>query len=351
MKSIVLGQRVKSILILVLLLAVAPVLFATKSAALGMNNRSVRIGSSSPSATTQYVFNFDITLPTVLGSIRFEFCENSPIIGEVCTVPAGFDISSATLTGQIGETGFTIDPGVTPNTLVLSRGPAPATPQPVQYIFDAVINPSTPNTTNYIRVTTHGTTDGTGPSIEDGGLAYSINDDFSITLFVPPFLQFCVGISIASNDCLTATGNLIDLGILSETTPNTAVSQFTGATNGVGGLAISVIGTTMTSGINTIPALAAPSPSIPGTGQFGINVRANTVPTVGLNPTGPGTTLPVGDYNIPNQFTFRDGDIIAQSALSTNFSTFTVTYLVNVGPTQPPGVYTSTLTYVATASF
>lgn len=336
---------------LVLLTSAVPVFQFQPAEALGLNNRSLELGTSAPSVTTTYSFQFDITFNSNLGSIYFEFCSNSPIPDDVCTPPADFDISSATLTDQTGETGFSIDPGVTDNTLLLTRAPAIATPQTVTYEFTGVANPSTPNTTNYVRLSTYSTDDGSGAVVEDGGIAFAINDDFSITAFVPPFLQFCVGLTISANDCSTATGNLINFGILESAAPAVATSQMAGATNGADGLAITVLGTTMTSGVHTIDALSTRDNSVPGTSQFGINLRNNSVPNVGSDVSGPGTTNPVGDYNVVNEFAFNSGDTVASSPLPTDFDTLTVSYLVNVDPDQEPGVYTATMTYVATATF
>lgn len=339
-------------LTLVLLLAV-PVLFYVYRplAAAGLNNRSLTLGSSVPSISTNYIFRFSLTNLAPLGAIRFEFCANSPIPGDSCVIPSGFDVSSAILASQVGEIGFSIAPGVTANDVVLTRAPATVTPQVVTYRFDNVNNPEQANTSYYVRITTHGLSDASDPAIEDGGIAFGITDNFSVSAYVPPYLQFCVGVSITGNDCVTAAGSLIDFGLLSETAPSIATSQMAGATNGFGGMAITMTGTTMTSGINTITALNIPAVSIPGTGQFGLNLRANTSPSAGVDPFGPGTTNPIGDYGLQNQFTFRNGDIIASSPISTDFRTLTVSYLVNISAAQAAGVYTSTITYIATATF
>lgn len=339
-------------LALALVLQIAlPVLWPSQTRADGLNNRSVEIGSSTPSQITTYVISFDITFAASLGSINLEVCANSPIPGDACTPPAGFDLSAAVLDNQTGETGFSIDPGVTANNLLLTRVPAVATPQPTVFSFSGIQNPSTPDTTNYIRVETFASADGSGVAIEDGGLAFAITKDFSISAYVPPFLQFCVGLSISAHDCSTATGDLINFGILNDSAPNLASSQMTGATNGPGGYAISVLGTTMTSGINTITPLNIRGPSQSGASQFGINLRDNSNPNIGLNPTGDGTATAVGDYNVVNEFAFNSGDAVAISPLPTDFNTLTVSYLVNVDEDQPPGVYTATLTYVALATF
>ena len=347
------GRRLLQVALLAPLIIAVPILvLRSQVLAIGLNNRSVTIGTSVPGITTTYNFQFDITSSAVLGSIAFEVCANSPLPQLPCTPPPGFDISTASLDAQTGETGFSIDAGATnANFLLLTRIPAPATPQTSTYSFSGVTNPTTANSTYFIRLFTYSTADGSGSPVEDAGLALSTSGQFGVTAYVPPFLQFCVGITITANDCSTAAGNFIDFGVLDSSVPSVATSQMAGATNGVGGLAISVLGTTMTSGINTIPALSTPGPSVPGASQFGINLRANTVPVVGQEPSGPGTTAPTANYNIPNQFVFNNGDIIALSPLSTDFNTLTASYLVNVDPSQPPGVYTATITYVATATF
>lgn len=337
---------------LALLLLVAPTFaFVPVYAVAGLVNRSLLIGDSKASAVTTYEFQFDLTLGGSLGSIRYEFCANNPLPFQPCTVPSGLDISSATLTSQTGETGFIIDPLSTANDLLLSRIPSAATPQTVTYDFSGVVNPDTGPATYYVRVLTYASLNGTGPTTEEAGLAFAITTDFSVTAYVPPYLLFCVGITISSHNCATASGDSINFGTLSSASPKFATSQMAGSTNGVGGIAISVIGTTMTSGINTIDALTTRGPSIAGFNQFGINLRDNVAPNVGINPNGPGTILAVGNYNVPDEFVFNSGDQIANSPLSTEFNTLTASYIVNIDANQDPGVYTSTITYVATATF
>lgn len=348
------GRRyipVTILLTLALLIVVPATLsFQPVQAVKGLLNRTLFLSTSETAASAEYQFEFDIGYNTQLGSIRFEFCSNDPIPFIACTPPSGFDISGAALTTQTGETGFSIDPGVTNNEILITRAPAIPVPQTVSYIFDPVINPDAEGS-YFVRVYTYSTDDGTGPNIEESGIAFAINDTFDVTAYVPPYLQFCVGLTITADDCSTATGNLIDFGILSSTSANFATSQMTAATNAIDGLAITLIGTTMTSGVNSIASLSTRNISIPGTPQFGINLRDNAVPNVGVDPSGSGVITPLGDYNIINEFVFNSGDQIASSNTTTRFNTLTASYLVNVQPNQEPGIYTATLTYIATATF
>jgi hypothetical protein len=93
-----------------------------------------------------------------------------------------------------------------------------------------------------------------------------------------------------------------------------------------------------------------PGASVPGASQFGLNLVGNSTPNVGQNRTGGGTAVPTSGYGDPNKFKFENG-IIAATANSTNFNVFTVSYIVNVSNNQKPGIYSTTVTYIATAAF
>ncbi len=141
------------------------------------------------------------------------------------------------------------------------------------------------------------------------------------------------------------------MGELAPSRTATATSQFAAYTNDGSGYAVAMTGVTMTSGNNVIPPLASPQPSLRGVSQFGMNLRANSNPNVGLDPIGAGTGKAQAGYNIPNQFKFVPGDTIVISSLPTQSNIFTASYMVNVSAAQNPGVYSSTITYIATAQF
>jgi hypothetical protein len=343
------NQKV-NVLTLILLIIVVSVFFMFPFGnAAEFSNRSVTIGTSVPSAITTHTFNFDVVTSGTLGSIELEYCENSPLVGLPCTPPVGFSALSATLSSQTGETGFSIHANSTSNKIILTRTPAAASPQAVMYELSNITNPSAAAQTSYVRISSFASDDGTGARIDTGGVAFSTTGDLSVSLFVPPFLIFCVGVSVAP-DCTTATGNRLDLGELSFTATRSVTSQFAGATNDVNGYVVTLAGNTMTSGNNVISAIAAPTPSTTGTSQYGINLRANTVPVVGQNPLGAGTASPDADLNQPNVFIFKNGTIV-NATNSTDFNTFTVSYIVNVNAGQAPGIYSTTATYIATAQF
>lgn len=342
----------ESVLIIVLSALTTFSVFSTNgpAGAASIPNRRVQIGSSQPSVSTTHRFSFDIVSPTSLGSVEFEYCTNTPFVGGACTVPVGLSVSSATLTSQTGITGFSIHPTSGGNRLVLTRAAGVVTPQSVSYLLSNVANPSSPQETVFVRIATYSTDDGIGTRIDDGAVVFSTARQLTTSGYVPPYLIFCVGVTVALN-CTTTNGDSIDLGELSKASPSAATSEFAGATNDVTGYSVGVYGNTMTSGNNLIPALAASGPSISGTSQYGLNLRRNNAPAVGQNPAGSGTAAIGGGYSSPNNFRFANGDTVVSSPTPTNFNKFTVSYLVNVAGNQQPGVYATTMTYIATASF
>jgi hypothetical protein len=338
------------------LLAIAPLILAgllyfSRAYGAELPNRSVQLSSSRAGATATYQLGFDIPGAETLGSIQLQICANTPLIGDPCPPPAGFDISTATLSAQSGETGFSILPaGTNANTLVLSRAPAPASAGTVSYTLDGVINPSGTGSF-YGRLQTFASNDASGPENDQGGVALSISSAVNISATVPPFLLLCVGVIIPSFDCSTASGDYINFGNAQSTAADSAESQWLTATNGANGYTVQVSGTTMTSGNDTINALSVDDVSRPGVSQFGLNLAANTSPPVGASPQGPGSAVAASGYNVPDFFKFVPGDILAGAPTADDYKKFTVSYLLNIPHGQPPGVYVSTLQYICLASF
>jgi hypothetical protein len=335
---------------LILLALSFSVLISVQVSAVQLQSRALHILSPVASQETTHIFKFTyVTTSDPVGSVKFEYC-TSPIPAIPCDAPQGIDVSGATLVSQTGESGFSVV-GTTQNSIILSRGTAlPVTASASEYTLENVINPDGVPSTFYARITTHQSTDGTGAESDYGSVVNAITEGVTIGGEVPPLLNFCVGLTIGV-DCSSADGNLIDLGDLKTNTVSSGTSQMLAYTNAEFGLAIGVYGTTMTSGINEIPALANPTPSAPGNAQFGFNLRSNSNPGKGEEPSGPGVTAPTAGYNIPNRYSFNSGDIVAISSEATDVRKFTSTYIVNVSPNQQPGVYTSTLTYICTATF
>jgi hypothetical protein len=282
-----------------------------------------------------------------IGSIKFEICTTAT---GGCTKPTGTVTTGATLDAQSGATGFSMDntndgaPFITRAAVNLPASTA------VSYTLGNITNPTTANETFYMRITTYTGTDGATGATDTGTVALSTAQPVQLTGVTPEILVFCVGTSITS-DCTTVSGSTIDFGDFSPTATRSGTSVMQAQTNAANGYAITVNGTTLSSGANTIPALASQTASTLGTSQFGMNLRANGTPAVGADPSGAGSGSYVANYGTANQYRFGSGETVASVAAPTNANTFTSSYIVNIGGAQAAGVYTATMTYICTASF
>jgi hypothetical protein len=303
-----------------------------------------------PNAVTTYEISMTLIQPDPVGSVRVLFCADYAVLTMPCGPPAGLDVSGATITSQSGISGFTIDPSTTANVLVLTRVPSAVTPGPVTITLSGVTNQSYEGS-GFARMHTYASTNGTGTAIDEGALGYVVNDGFDISTEVPPYLAMCAAVTISSTDCSSVSGDYLELGEFSAQRPTIGQSQFVIATNADGGYGVYVNGQTMTSGNNVLPALTVPTVSRTGTSQFGINLRANTSPSGGAEPSGPGAGSPTADYNQANRFKFVNGELIASSSGVSDYRKYSVSYLVNISRDQPAGVYSSSYSYVGLGNF
>ncbi len=327
------------------------------------------VGGSDPGGVVDHLFTFDLASTTAIQSVMFQYCT---IADGTCTLPTGLVTTAATVgTGTSSFfSGFTItnttngSPYISSATAVT---PVAATPYTVQ--LDSVTNPTATNTTFYVRITTYATANATGTVTDSGNVAASTANPITLTGTMPESLIFCTGATVSTTsgipDCTTATaGNVTFNQLFSPTATATATSQMAASTNANHGYAITVNGTTLTSGTNSITAMTTATTSIIGSPQFGMNLEVNTTPAVGtaLTPTS-GTTagsnytgLPLAGYNTANTFKFNTGDTVANSSSTgtngpTDAQIYTVSYIVNVPGNQPAGTYTTTLTYICTATY
>lgn len=235
--------------------------------------------------------------------------------------------------------------------------------------------------------------------IDAGGIAMSTAAQITVTAKVPEKLTFCVytpdASGYANNDCTnkSSTGaiTLGDInGVLSDVEEfvNTD-SRYTIATNALYGVAIRVKGGTLkttpscseaatqTCSIDAIGATALIN--APGTEQFGFCTYQ--LAGSGITPAAPYNDAEcntaqdnsgiAGDGNADNaadnpedlyltQFAFDNnvtdgtvstyGDIFANKAAGT-FSTGVLAFLGNITTTTEPGIYTTTLMFIATGTY
>jgi hypothetical protein len=351
-KAFVTSTRIVLAIVLCILSSGVTLLKPTPAAALPyVSNRFDRMSTSVASANATHVIGFTINnVVTPLGSVEIEFCSNDAIPATPCTAPSGFDILSSTFSNQTGNTGFSVHPNSTANKIILTRFPVLPMGGASTYEFTNVTNPDTAGS-HFIRLRTYPSDDATGAATEEGGIAFVINSQVSVSAEVPPYLKFCAGVTIAAYDCSTATSFFIDLGEFSEVTAAAASSEFVLATNAGSGLTVTITGTTLTSGNNTIAEVFPAGVSSPGTSQFGINLRANGNPSIGAEPNGPGTATVRPEYNTPNVFRFVNNEALVSTNTTSDNRKFTVSYMTNISSAQAPGVYATTMSFICLANF
>jgi hypothetical protein len=334
-----------------LLLFILFLISTPAGAAKRFQERSLYMNDTAPSATTFYRVSFRYMSPDPVGSVDMLFCED-PIPYHPCVTPPGLDVSNASLSAQSGETDFSILSKST-NHIVLTRSPTATTlGTDSSYTFENIVNPTDTDQAFAIRLRSHSTIDATGPQIDFGSVRGQVTDGIIITTQVPPMLIFCVAGQV-SEDCTTTNGVFYtDMGELRATDTLTAQSQMAVGTNATAGFVITANGTPLSAGTSVIGALSNPTESQPGTNQFGINLVSNTAPQVGIDPEGPWTNAnPTANYSIPDHYKFVSGDVIAESPNVSLMRKFTVSYIVNSRDDIRPGVYTTTVTYIASGRF
>lgn len=338
----------------VLVISLMPIFSATLVDAAAITGRSVTLSSSVADASNiTYTLN-TAALPSsmVVKSLDIKFCTS---LSGACTTPTNFSSSSSTLasqpTGLGSASGWTVNTSDSGSLRIVNVANSTAPSGSVAVVWNGVHNPQATNTTFYAVITTYSDSSWT-TAIDTGSVALSTSTQIQVALTVGETLTFCTGTSITGQNCGTVSGSLVDLGEGSTTQTATGTSVIAASTNGSTGYSITVNGSTLTSGSNTIDALSSGGTSSIGTKQFGFNLaNSNTTPAVGATKTGTGTGVAGANYGINNTFRFASGEIVASASGPTNANTFTVGYIANIDGITPAGVYTTVLTYTATANF
>lgn len=332
--------------LLALFVFVAPVSAATR-----FEPRGLFVQSPAPGAITSYTVTLQYMSPVAVGSLDMRFCID-PIPYMPCVTPPGLDVSNAVLSSQTGETGFSIG-SKTSNHIILSRLPSMISAGgPSSYKLSNIKNPTDVNQSYSIRLASFSSTDATGPQIDFGSVKTQVTEGINLETQVPPMLIFCVAEQVDDNCSGTNGTYYTDMGTLQADSTLVAKSQMAVGTNATGGFAITAIGNPLSAGTHTIDSPTIPTVSKPGTNQFGINLVANTDPAIGKDPEGDwANAVPTTDYGEANKYMYVPGDVVATSSAVSLMKKFTVSYIVNSSPDLRAGVYTTTITYVASGRF
>ncbi len=323
-----------------------------------LESRELTLEDSAASATTGHNYSFTIPTADDVAEIRFEYCNNNPFPGESCTAPSGLDVSSVTLDNQSGETGFSIDStNTTTNEIVIDRTAEAVTADTaVEYDFGSADNPDSANAEFFVRMYTY--SDDGSTLVDDGGLAFSTAETVDVTARVEENLVFCIYGS-ASDNCDNPGDTTVDLGVLEINNETTASHRAEVTTNALNGFTVQYAGTTLThsNGSDTIEAITgtgeASNPS-GGVEQFGMNISIANSPSTSASLDA---DYSGSNYAFVNNASVTDGgdntadNTIASRSGAVDTNEFNIEYLGNVNTTTETGVYSTTVTYVATSTF
>jgi hypothetical protein len=329
---------------------------------------------------------FDIGTPTVSG--QSDGVATDPVDG---VTVGDCNLSTITTAADLGATNHTLElSNATPVSLTSG--------QTCFFDLTTATNPSTTNSTFYARIYTYATQAAAsgytlanpaagGAIVDAGGIAMSTAQQITITSKVQERLTFCVYTTVlftttTDNNCSTKTGSTISLGDTNGVLDSAGAfvdktAYYSVTTNASGAAAIRMKGDTLeltpacAAATCRIEAIgAAEAASTPGTEQFGfctyqidgtgmtidadydgtngVNNCSNTSQTAGTGVNG-GDGSSFFAFNTTNTTTLY-GDPIASKPAGA-FSTGNLVFIGNIADTTEPGIYTTTLTFVATGTY
>lgn len=147
-----------------------------------------------------------------------------------------------------------------------------------------------------------------------------------------------------------------DLGVLTPGTPATTTGTFSVKSYLSSGYVVITTADPPTNGSYTMKTFTTPTALDTSKEQFGINLAANSTPSVGAAPNQvPDSSFSFGQaaagYDTPDQFKYAKGDVIAQSLKGSGQTDYTISYLFNVTNVTPAGQYHIDDVLVATSTF
>jgi hypothetical protein len=370
---------------------------------------SGRDGGDAFGQDVTYSVNFDLgTAHGNLEGVVIDFCSNTPIIGDPCTAPTGFDVNEGTLAiaNLVGATSLTIDAATDANTLILTNATGDNLASAATVSFDmgstgaadGVTNPSTTGTF-YARILTY--TDSAvaaaydpetpGANVDDGGIALAVANELTVTARVQEVLEFCIGTdtastglgNVAGDDCTDVAGTDLSLGVVDSNSvattsnidvPNDGVAMI--RTNALNGAAVyykaeqdNASGQLKISG-STCSGVSLADPCfnsagdtvqtaiVAGTEMFGMTLRDRNNTSGGATNALTCDSIYDGDGSCGTGavtgYAWLDTgafDTIASSTGPIDDEKVSIEFAATASPTTPTGLYTVTANFVATSTF
>ncbi len=357
--------------------------FITSVNAAGLTSYKDQIGDSRAGAATYHNFTFVTPSTTNIKSITFQYCTTA---SGTCTAPSGMILATTPTLGTVTGIGGTTYTPTSTNanctgagntnctlTLTVTTPAAQGAGSTVIVPFvTGVTNPTTINTTYFVRITT---LDG-GASTIDGSnsAAFAVLDvgSIAVSATVDPNFTFTVaGVSTGGNFNggtgninVTATANTIPYGSLTAGTPEIAAQDVTIVTNAAGGYTV-----TASTSAN---AQAGNPPLISGaTNNIDTFTGTNTAPTTWSAPSGSTANVNTGFFGYSTEDStlctgtasrFTSGgakwagpnitgaEVICNASPVTTETT-RIGWEIAINAIQPAGSYTGTAILIATPSY
>lgn len=142
-----------------------------------------------------------------------------------------------------------------------------------------------------------------------------------------------------------------NMGTLSATVTGTKTTTLRVRTYLSSGYIVQIVGDAPHVGGHTLSSMSLADISKPGTEQFGINLTANSTPSVGSDPIQvPSSQFAFGianaGYDTANVFKYVSGDTIAHSSSQSGRTDYTISMIVNISNNTPAGHYSSDLSVI-----
>jgi hypothetical protein len=384
------SAQLVAVAVLVIATLLANLLYASLAHASQVTTRFIEMSDSRASATdVTYTVGFKAGSSHTIKGIVVQFCSNSPLVNTACTAPAGFDSNYAGLAiaNQVGISGFALAAATNggtsnTNTIILTKAGGSAVVGGTTTVSfdlgstgasDGITNPTATNTTFYARIVTYGGATGdtnaagyldtnvdvVGAHNDDGGIAISTANAITITSKVQETLTFCVytGVNCAAGGTAVALGDAN--GVLANTALvyTDASSKFDLATNASAGAIVRMKGDTLKTPGGTfsidpdldVAGVCQPDSSANNIEQFGMRLTISALPLEPVTPYGCGAATHTFNPAFAN--TTYGVAIADTSGGALDVQTGTMEFAAKSALTTEAGIYSTTLIFIATATY
>lgn len=385
----------------------------SQASAVQLTSRKIQMGDSGPSNNSNitsgtgsgtfvpYTLSFSTTnTSTAIGGIVIDFCSNTPLVGDTCTAPTGFDVnrtaqsvSNQTGMGAGSFTVFTTDTGGV-NRIILNRATAANLTATASIEIGAANNTgfTNPSTTGvfYARIYTYATqaaarahvTNSPVSYIDYGGVALATSSVITITARVQENLIFCVfGGASPNANCAAAGGSTSPALTIGHVTTGTtkyidssavdSSNAFTQLSTNAGSGATVRMHTSTTnggleSGSNGIPPASAGSNApnaitagsaafglivFPGSGGTGTITADSNYYDVAHDTGGETFWYGMDSTTSADNVTTSYGDRVFYSGAPVSNVNNTLTFAATASNVTPAGLYAANLALIATGTF